>query len=136
MIYEHIQGTLERCLDLLERTDDVYRLGSPRIRRLANQCFFARLLLDGEPDGPRVTGATLREPWGTLLAEDFQARMRRNTTNPDHLLGRGSIMTTLVPPAGLEPATYRLEGVPGRALCNVQEYQGFVGPRHELYSDN
>src|SRR5678816_3613011 len=42
----------------------------------------------------------------------------------------------LVPPAGLEPAPYRLEGVPGRALCNVQQYQGFVGPRHELWSDN
>ena len=105
MIYEHIHGTLERCLDLLERVDEVYRLGSPRIRRLANQCFFTRLLLDGELDGPRVTGSTLREPWATLLAEDFQARMRRSTTNPDHdRFGRGSIMRTLVPPAGFEPA--------------------------------
>ena len=32
-----------------------------------------------------------------------------------------------VPPAGLEPATYRLEGVPGRALCRFEEYQGFLG---------
>jgi site-specific DNA recombinase len=100
MIYEHIHGILERCFDLLERVHNVYRLGGPRIRRLANQCFFTRLLLDGERDGPHVTGATLREPWATLLAEDFQARMRHNTTNPDHdLLGRGSIMTTLVLPA-------------------------------------
>jgi site-specific DNA recombinase len=109
IIYEHIQSTLERCLDLLERVDEVYRLGSTRIRRLANQCFFTRLLLDGERDGPHVTGATLREPWATLLAEDFQARMRHNTTNPDHdRFGRGSIMTTLVPPAGIEPATHGL----------------------------
>jgi site-specific DNA recombinase len=109
MVYEHIQETLERCLDLLERVDEVYRLGSPRIRRLANQCFFTRLLVDGEQDGARVTGATLREPWATLLAEDFQARMRHNATNPDHdLLGRGSIMTTLVPPRGFEPPTHGL----------------------------
>jgi site-specific DNA recombinase len=106
MIYEHIQGTLERTLDLLERVDELYRLGSPRIRQMLNQCLFSRLLLDGELDGPHVTGSTVREPFATLLAEDFQARMRRNTTNPDRdLLGRGSIMRTLVPPAGFEPAT-------------------------------
>jgi hypothetical protein len=106
MIYEHIQGTLERTLELLERVDEVYRLGSPRIRQMLNQCFFTRLLLDGEPDGSRVTGSTLREPWATLLADDFQARMRHNTRNSDRdLLGRGSIMKTLVPPAGFEPAT-------------------------------
>src|SRR6185369_6126441 len=32
-----------------------------------------------------------------------------------------------VPTAGLEPATYRLEGVPGRALCRFEEYQGSLG---------
>jgi site-specific DNA recombinase len=106
MVYEHIQGTLERALELLERVDEVYRLGSPRIRQMLNQCFFSRVLLDGEQDGPQVTGSTLREPWTTLLARDFQARMRHHTRNPDHdLLGRGSIMKTLVPPAGFEPAT-------------------------------
>jgi site-specific DNA recombinase len=112
MIYERIEGTLERCLDLLERVDEVYRLGSPRIRRLANQCFFTRLLLDSDPDGSRVTGSTLREPWATMLARDFQARMRRNTTSPDHALpGRGSIMRTLVPPTGFEPAHTAPEAV-------------------------
>jgi site-specific DNA recombinase len=106
MVYEHIQSTLEKCLDLLERVDDIYRLGSPRTRRLANQCFFTRLLIDGDQDGPNVRGATLREPWATLLAEDFQARMRQNTENPDRdLLGRGSIMRTLVRHQGLEPRT-------------------------------
>jgi hypothetical protein len=40
----------------------------------------------------------LREPWATLLAQDFQTRMRRNTTNPGRdLLSQGSIMRTLVP---------------------------------------
>jgi site-specific DNA recombinase len=101
MIYEHIQGTLERCLKLLERVDEVYRLGSPHIRRMLNQSFFSRLLLDAEQDGSHVTDSTLREPWASLLARDFQARMRRNTTSPDRdLLGRGSIMRTLVPLIG------------------------------------
>ena len=107
MIYAKIEQTLNQALDLLSRCDVVYRLGGPQIRRWANQCFFERLLIsDGE-----VVGAVLREPWATLVAEDFQARMARNTTNPDHdLFGRGSDMMTLVPPAGLEPATKRLEG--------------------------
>jgi hypothetical protein len=56
-----------------------------------------------------VAGAILREPWATLVAEDFIQRMRLNTTNPDRDLdGRGSTMRTLVPPAGIEPATHGL----------------------------
>jgi len=93
MIYARIEQTLTQALDLLERVDDVYRLGGPRVRRLLNQCFFIRLNIDGGD----VVGAVLREPWATLLAEDFQARMIHNTTSPDHdLLGRGSSKTTLV----------------------------------------
>src|SRR5690348_9766046 len=37
------------------------------------------------------------------------------------------VLPARVPPAGLEHATYRLQGVPGRALCRFQEYQGFLG---------
>jgi hypothetical protein len=49
----------------------------------------------------KVVSATLAEPWATPLAEEFQADMIHNTTNPDHdLSGRGSYMMTLVPPAG------------------------------------
>jgi hypothetical protein len=48
----------------------------------------------------------LREPWATLLTEDFQAATAGNTTNPDRdLEGRGSKMSALVAPAGFEPAT-------------------------------
>jgi site-specific DNA recombinase len=93
MIYARIEQTLTRALDLLERVDEVYRLGGPRVRRLLNQCFFVRLLIDGEG----VVGAVLREPWATLLAEDFQARMIYNISNPDHdRFGQGSSMKTLV----------------------------------------
>src|SRR5450759_5756691 len=97
MIYAKIEQTLNQALDLLSRCDEVYRLGGPQIRRWANQCFFEKLLIsDGE-----VVGAVLREPWATLVAEDVQAHMARNTTNPDHdSFGRGSDMMSLVPPAG------------------------------------
>src|SRR5664280_2882989 len=105
MIYAKIEQTLNQALDLLSRCDEVYRLGGPQIRRWANQCFFEKLLIsDGE-----VVAAVLREPWATLVAEDFQARMARNTANPDHdSFGRGSDMMTLVPPAGFEPAAHGL----------------------------
>ena len=50
-------------------------------------------------------------PWATLLAEDFQAAMDHNATNPDRdLVGRGSKMSALVPPTGFEPALPPPEG--------------------------
>ena len=103
IIYTKIEDTLNRALALVGRVDEVYRLGGPRVRRLSNQFFFDKLLLDTD-DTAHVTGAILREPWATLLAEDFQAQMAHNTTNPDRdLVGRGSKMMTLVPPIGFEP---------------------------------
>ena len=52
-----------------------------------------------------LAGATLRDPWAMLLAEDFQAQMASHTTaNPDRdLAGRGSKVVSLVPPVGFEP---------------------------------
>jgi len=116
MIYAKIEQTLNKALELLSRCDEVYRLGGPQIRRWANQCFFEKLLIsDGE-----VVAAVLREPWATLVAEDFQARMARNTTNPDHdSFGRGSDMMTLVPPAGFEPAAHGL-GNRFRHVCDLR----------------
>jgi hypothetical protein len=104
-IFSRIENTLNRALALLGRCDEVDRLGGPQVRRFANQCFFTKLFIARLDDIPAVTSATLREPWTTLYAEDFQRRMIHNTTNPNHdLLGRGSKMRPLVPPAGLEPA--------------------------------
>ena len=104
VVYAEIEDTLERALALVSRVDEVYRTGGPQVRRLANQCFFEMLLVSIEDDLLVVAGAILREPWATLLAADFQARMARNTMNPDQdLSGRGSKMMTLVPPVGVEP---------------------------------
>jgi site-specific DNA recombinase len=111
IVYAKIEDTLNRALALIGRCDEVYRLGGPQVRRLSNQFFFEQLLMDvAEDEGTHVAAATLREPWATLLARDFQARLAANTTNPDRdLVGRGSKMSALVRPAGFEPATGGLE---------------------------
>ncbi|MGH3548507.1 MAG: recombinase family protein [Pseudonocardiaceae bacterium] len=104
-IFSRIEDTLNRALALLGRCDEVYRLGGPQVRRFANQSFFTKLLIALQDDTPVVTGAVLHEPWATLHDQGFQRQMIHNTTNPaQDLLGRGSKMRPLVPPAGFEPA--------------------------------
>jgi site-specific DNA recombinase len=110
IVYAKIEDTLNRALALVGRCDEVYRLGGPQVRRLCNQFFFEQLLIDLEEEAT-VAGAVLREPWATLLAEDFQAQMAANTANLGRDLdGRGSKMSALVPPAGFEPAHPPPEG--------------------------
>lgn len=83
MIYGRIEETLSRALELVGRCDEVYRMGGPQVRRLSNQFFFDKLLIAEDTDeGAQVVGAVLREPWATLVAEDFHAAMARSTTNP------------------------------------------------------
>src|SRR5436309_7224113 len=96
VIYAHIEDTLSRALALVGQVDEVYQLGGPRVRRLVNQCFFDKLLISTEDDMPEVAGATLREPWASLLAAEFIQEMTMNTTNPGRDLdGRGSNMMSL-----------------------------------------
>jgi site-specific DNA recombinase len=103
MIYEHIEGSLDRALAMVGQIEEVYRLGGPQVRRLANQFFFDKILVEVD-DTAEVAGGTLREPWATLLAEDFKRQMILNTTNPDRdLVGRGSKMMSLVRERGVEP---------------------------------
>jgi site-specific DNA recombinase len=131
-IYIRIEETLTKALALAGRCGEVYALGGPQVRRMSNQFFFEKILVTGEeaapgetevatprpPDQPgssagavAVTGAPLREPWATLLAADFQARMIQSAANPGHdSFGRGSRMMTLVRRQGLEPRTRGLRG--------------------------
>jgi site-specific DNA recombinase len=37
-----IEANLNRVLELAGRCDEIYRLGGPHVRRLANQCFFRK----------------------------------------------------------------------------------------------
>ncbi len=109
-IYSRIEDTLGRALALVGRCDEVYRQGGPQVRRLSNQFFFDRLLVT-DSETAEVAGATLREPWATLLTDDFIKQMRHSATNPGHdHVGQGSNMMSLVPPAGFEPALLPPEG--------------------------
>jgi len=106
VIYTGIEDSLNRALTLVGRCDEVYRLGGPKVRRLSNQFFFEKLLIAEEPEeGAEVAGAMLREPWATLVSEDFQTSMDPSAENPGQdRFTRGSKMSALVPPAGFEPA--------------------------------
>lgn len=107
LVFAKIADTLQLALELVGRCDEVYRLGGPQVRRLSNQFFFERVLIDVEDDeGAVVTGAVLREPWATILTRDFQAKMAANNANSgDDLHSRCSKGLRLVPPRGFEPPT-------------------------------
>jgi hypothetical protein len=81
-IATHIHETLSRALSLIKRCDEVYRLGGPRVRRLSNQAFFEKLLITDDPDGAKVAGAVMCEPWASLLAEDLRKDQVRNGNEP------------------------------------------------------
>jgi site-specific DNA recombinase len=106
VIYAHIEDTLNRALALVGRVDEVYATGGPRVRRLVNQCFFDKLLISADEDEPRVAEATLREPWATLCADDFQVQMAASATHPGlDFVDQGLTMRSLVPRVGIEPTT-------------------------------
>ena len=107
VVWERIEHTLDIALAFIGRCDEVYRQSGPRTRRLANQALFEKLLVhDGE-----IAGATLREPWATIVSRDFTHGVRGTTDDLGPVsLGQGLRMSALAPPAGLEPATRCLEG--------------------------
>src|SRR2546430_975736 len=76
----------------------------PRVRRLVNQRFFDKLLISLEDDEPTVAGPVLREPWATLLAEEFLQQMARHAASTSADLDvHGLTERSLVPPVGVEP---------------------------------
>jgi hypothetical protein len=105
VVFAKIENTLNRALALVGRCDEVYRLGGPEVRRLSNQFFFEKLLIDVEEEATSVVGAELREPWATVLNPASRPRMAASTKNPGHLFDdRGSKEMSLVPPAVVPPA--------------------------------
>jgi hypothetical protein len=58
--YGRIEETLNLALSFVGRCDELYRRGGPQIRRLSNQCFFEKLLVDDE----EVAKAVYAEPPG------------------------------------------------------------------------
>ena len=104
-LWAHIENGLTAALDLLGRWDQVYLVGGPQIRRHSNQALFERIKVkDGE-----VVGAVYREPWATLVADDFIEQARCSAEDPEAVLsGRGLKSEFLAPSAGFEPATHGL----------------------------
>lgn len=64
-----IQTTLDKALDLAQDCQVAYRLAGPKLRRLFNQAFFEKLLLDDEGN----VASVLAEPFGSLLGEELAA---------------------------------------------------------------
>lgn len=83
LIYSRIEQDLNTALAHVSTVHDVYRKGGPQVRRYTNQSFFAKLLIGRRDDRIEVIGSVLREPWATLLAEEFQNRVAENAKNPD-----------------------------------------------------
>lgn len=101
MIYGRNEVDLALALEFVGEVDDVYRRGGPQVRRLCNQFFFSKLLIDGD----EIVGSILAEPWSTMYAEDFVNHMARRAAKPTaRLSGRGFKIASLVGPAGFEPA--------------------------------
>jgi hypothetical protein len=87
-------------LSIVGRAADVYRLGSPQVRRLSNQLFFEEVRISVDEDGEQIMAPVAREPWSILLARSFAERIGRDTTNLHPVSsGGGSKDDAFVPPA-------------------------------------
>jgi site-specific DNA recombinase len=107
--YATIEANLNRVLELAGRCDEIYRLGGPHVRRLANQCFFRKVLVAMEGETVQVAEAILQGPWDALLIDSSAQNAVSNTKKPaQDFLGRGSYADHVVGAAGFEPATPRL----------------------------
>lgn len=118
---ESIQADLQKALDLLEDCQATYRGSPDHVKRLFNQAFFEKLLIDEE----YVVTAPLAEPFRSLVEGEFAMRRARRRERPgtperpyeralaaigdrwgsDNLPEQGSRTFTLVGATGLEPVT-------------------------------
>jgi hypothetical protein len=69
---------LHQALDLAASCQAAYQLADPKVRRMYNQVFFNRILLDNDD----ISTAQLAEPFAELLAHDLVHRFNRETPNP------------------------------------------------------
>lgn len=128
--FADIEDNLENALRLAENCQAAYQLAGPQVRRLLNQAFFDKLLVDD--DG--TVRSELAEPFAVLLGEALAARaeaMLASTadgprtdpggmtkpaaptsddgpTDPNQRTGEGLKVSPLVGVRGLEPLTSRV----------------------------
>ena len=76
---------LEKMLDLLEGCEDIYRSLPEHLRRLMNQAFFDRVLVDLDDDQqtPKLT-ADLAEPLGMLMSQFRAIGATSGEPAPEH----------------------------------------------------
>ncbi|MCU1471687.1 MAG: recombinase family protein [Glaciihabitans sp.] len=117
---QKLRRTMEAALALSENCYEAYRRAPDHIRRLFNQAFFTRVLVDVEAN---IT-VELAQPFEALLERApspvesaLAARAASSSDNsrknkeprPALFAGRGSNEVLMVGPAGLEPATNGLK---------------------------
>jgi site-specific DNA recombinase len=86
VVYGRIEDTLNRALALVGRAAEVYRLSGPQVRRLSNQCFFAKLRISVDDGGQQVVAPELRKPWAGLSVGVGATAMEHGTTNLDQVV--------------------------------------------------
>ena len=110
-------AVIEAALTLVEDPETLYRESGPKFRRVLNQTMFDKLYID---DG-EVSGAVMREPFGTLkavetaYADDLNLGRRRRPNSDAKaptsdllvaaLADKGSSKTLMVELTGFEPVT-------------------------------
>jgi site-specific DNA recombinase len=102
--FTEIEDTLEKALGLAADCQRAYREAGPQVRRLFNQAFFKKLLVDGGG----VRGGELTDGFAELLAEDLVKRIYERRASPA-FSGVGSNKRNLVEMTGFEPATSWLQ---------------------------
>ena len=117
--FDTIEVNAQRALELARDCHAAYADASPSMRRLFNQAFFVKLTLHDDD----IVTHEFAEPFRLLLDPDFGRKLEEETralnshsasgwtVDEDDLAiseAVGSNVSTLVGPAGLEPATGRL----------------------------
>jgi site-specific DNA recombinase len=106
--FDKIEANLARALDLARGCHAAYLAADPQLRRLFNQAFFTHLYIDDDGLHSDYTEPfdTLLDPDTLMLAEPSRltARPARSPWPISSDSPRPAPTSTLVPPAGLEPA--------------------------------
>ena len=129
--FEDIRTTFGRALDLAGDYHVAYVTATPEVRRMFDQLFFERILVEDGDGTARVSGSTIASPFGAFLTDDLlktpgkaAAPTLAQTPNdaPDRLLvdlraswessepqtfvlaGQGSKDLVMAERAGFEPA--------------------------------
>ncbi|MCA1680011.1 MAG: hypothetical protein LC790_14975 [Actinobacteria bacterium] len=69
--FEDIRTTFGRALELAGNCHRAYREATPEVRRMFDQLFFQRILVDNGDGQAHVSGSTIASPFGVFLTDDL-----------------------------------------------------------------